>query len=157
MVQALAMRDVHASQHDVVVDCGACGKERPDLVFELPTHIVIVECDEDQHKGYDRACEEPRMVNISQSYMGLPCLFVRFNPDKYVPATGRSVPLRARYDELARCIVYFTDIDRMPRALCSVVKLFYDGDDPATRTIPTILVPFEGSSAPFIASAAHAA
>ena len=63
---------------------GICGNERPDFLFESPlkTHFVILEIDEDQHYGRPEECECTRMVNISQS-LGLPTLFLRYNPDSY--------------------------------------------------------------------------
>jgi len=36
----------HGSQTDKIVDGGACGKERPDRLFDFGTHIDILECDE---------------------------------------------------------------------------------------------------------------
>jgi hypothetical protein len=62
-----------------------CGLERPDFVIYCKTHIVIVEVDESQHKHYLCLCEQTRMVNITQTFGGLPVLWIRFNPDKFVP------------------------------------------------------------------------
>jgi hypothetical protein len=40
-----------------------------------------LEVDEDAHSGYDKECEIIRMNNIC-SGLGLPTLFIRYNPDK---------------------------------------------------------------------------
>jgi hypothetical protein len=58
-----------------------CSRRRPDVRIEFGTHTVIVECDEDQHKGYD--CENKRMMEIFQDCGSRPIVFIRFNPDQY--------------------------------------------------------------------------
>ena len=59
-------------------------KERPDFVFDgkNKTYILILEVDENQHKDRQELCECARMVNISQA-LGMPTLFIRYNPDPY--------------------------------------------------------------------------
>lgn len=59
-------------------DC--CYKYRPDFVFDCITFFIIVEVDENAHKQYDKNCELIRMNNIQMS-IGLPCKFIRYNPD----------------------------------------------------------------------------
>jgi hypothetical protein len=59
-----------------------CSKKRPDLFYELATHCVIVEIDENQHKSYDDRCECSRINEIVNGIGGKPVIFIRFNPDK---------------------------------------------------------------------------
>ncbi len=59
-----------------------CSSKRPDAFFDLPTHVVIGEIDENQHKSYDSICECSRINEIVNSIGGRPVIFVRFNPDK---------------------------------------------------------------------------
>ena len=63
------------------------GRERPDRVYDLG--IVILECDENQQQERSCACEQTRMVNIGQSYGGLPVYFIRWNPDAYKPKDAK--------------------------------------------------------------------
>lgn len=58
-----------------------CSRRRPDVMIDFGTHVVIVECDENQHKGYD--CENKRMMEIFQDCGSRPIVFIRFNPDAY--------------------------------------------------------------------------
>jgi hypothetical protein len=58
-----------------------CLKYRPDFLFNCKTYFVVLEVDEDAHSGYDKDCEIIRMNNIC-SGLGLPTLFIRYNPDK---------------------------------------------------------------------------
>jgi len=61
-----------------------CNKYRPDFVFDCNNYFVILEVDEFQHKYYDAQCELTRMNNICFN-LGLPCIFIRYNPDASVP------------------------------------------------------------------------
>lgn len=58
-----------------------CSRRRPDVRMDFGTHVVIVECDEYQHKGYN--CENKRMMEIFQDCGNRPIIFLRFNPDSY--------------------------------------------------------------------------
>lgn len=58
-----------------------CSKKRPDVFFDLPTHCVIVEVDENQHKPYEDTCECARINEIVNGIGGRSVIFIRFNPD----------------------------------------------------------------------------
>lgn len=58
----------------------ACGRYRPDLVFDCGTHVVLLEVDEDAHETYARECEAKRVMDLFGAYGGLPVAFLRFNP-----------------------------------------------------------------------------
>ena len=47
------------------------------------THIIIVECDENQHKDYDTTCEIARINELFTDLGDRPIVFIRFNPDAY--------------------------------------------------------------------------
>lgn len=66
--------------HDkkIINDC--CFKYRPDFLFDCNTYFIVLEVDEDAHDSYDKECEIIRMNNISIG-LGLPCKFIRYNPD----------------------------------------------------------------------------
>lgn len=104
-----------------------CGKERPDIVFEYHDRVLIVECDEFQHKGRNCVCEQTRMVNISQAYGGLPVIFIRFNPDNY-RSHGVNFGMAKRYELLGKMIDDFNEnkLNYPKNSLCSVIYLFYD-------------------------------
>jgi hypothetical protein len=60
-----------------------CTRRRPDIRFETPTHDVIVEVDENQHRGsgYTESCECARICEIVGAIGGKPVVFIRYNPD----------------------------------------------------------------------------
>jgi len=61
-----------------------CSKRRPDLLLDLGYQIIIVEVDEHQHTDYDCACENKRLMELSQDVYHRPIVFIRFNPDEYM-------------------------------------------------------------------------
>jgi len=127
----LDARGLKGNSTDTIVEGGECGYERPDRVYDFGDKIVIVECDEDQHKGRPCLCEQTRMVNIGQAFGGVPVYFVRWNPDDYVPKDERKIP-----DEIAKRRELLGDFIRdiqdgrakgLPKALTSVIQLYFDG------------------------------
>ena len=99
--------DIETYSKDSVED-SYCGKYRPDVVYHLGTHIVIVEVDEDQHKSYRctaygddiegrKKGENIRMFSIFQSFQTddivIPCIFLRYNPDRYKNDIGKIVKI----------------------------------------------------------------
>jgi hypothetical protein len=60
---------------------GGCSRRRPDVRIECLTHTIVVECDENAHKGY--SCENKRAMEIFQDLGSRPIVFIRFNPDKF--------------------------------------------------------------------------
>jgi hypothetical protein len=59
---------------------GGCSRRRPDVRIECLTHTIVIECDENAHKGY--SCETKRTMEIFQDLGSRPVVFLRFNPDK---------------------------------------------------------------------------
>ena len=69
---------------------GGCSKRRPDVYIDKFTHVVIVECDENQHK--DTSCENKRTMELFQDFGNRPIVFIRFNPDSYVNQKNKKIP-----------------------------------------------------------------
>lgn len=70
---------------------GGNSYRRPDLFLDLQTHVVIVEVDEKKHSEYDCACENKRLMELSQDLNHRPAVFIRFNPDAYIDTNGQKV------------------------------------------------------------------
>jgi len=111
--------------YDKQLDGGSCGKERPDFMWDAVTHKVILEVDEDQHKDRPCECEQTRMANLTNS-IGMPCVWIRFNPDAY-KGQGK-VTDAIRKDILIRTLKEY--LQAPPKGsveFCRVVHLFFDG------------------------------
>ena len=52
----------------------------PDIRYDCGHYHLIVEVDEHRHRGADYKCDEQRMYDIIAK-LGLPCIFIRYNPD----------------------------------------------------------------------------
>jgi len=134
---------------DSIVNNGDCGRERPDRVFDFGDKIVILECDEHQHKDRQCICEQTRMVNISQGYGGLPVYFIRWNPDSYAPdvVTKKQEPVEKRHKIVCE---YIRDIRRnkvaLPSGLLSVIYMFHDGWHSISDSEWEIVTPYATTS-----------
>lgn len=126
----LDSRGLTGTTTDKIILNGMCGKERPDRVFDIGDKILIIECDENQHRERNCACEQTRMINIAQSFGGVPTYFIRWNPDDYDPGVdGISMEtLKTRYKELGdlvSCII--EDRVQLPNAFTAALYMYYDG------------------------------
>jgi hypothetical protein len=130
LMNYLDSRELFGNSTDRVIDGGVCGKERPDRVYDFGDKVIILECDENQHKDRNCVCEQVRMVNISQTFGGMPVYFIRWNPDEYKPKNSKKKvePITKRHKLCADLIL---DIKEnrvgLPKALVSVIYLYYDG------------------------------
>jgi peroxiredoxin len=126
----LDFNDLKCESTDKVVENGACGKERPDRVYDFGDKIVILECDEHQHQDRQCLCEQTRMINIGQSFGGIPVYFIRWNPDDYSPEDHNKDP-----EEVSKRHKLVGDLIRdiksgrhlLPKGLLSVFYMYYDG------------------------------
>ena len=113
------------------------GGFRPDFVFDAVKHFVVVEVDENQHKAYAADAERSRMLSLSRS-LRRPTVFVRYNPDSYVPGGGDDAePLSNREKTLVnwvRRLISTPLLSRGPR----VLYLFFDGFSPGREKVAAI-------------------
>lgn len=125
--------------YDHTIDQGTCGLERPDFVFDGIYHKIVVEIDEHQHQSYTCECEQARMINISQS-LGMQTIFIRFNPDRYKPSTGREIiDIHQRYETLKQVIEHW-QTHRLPEdGFCFVTQLYFREDNPRDYLVPILL------------------
>jgi len=143
----LDARGLKGDSTDVTIDNGICGKERPDRVYDFNDKIVILECDEHQHQERQCLCEQTRMVNIGQSFGGVPVYFIRWNPDDYSPENDRKIP-----EEIAKRYKLVGDLVRdiknnkhtLPQALVSAIYMYYDGWESLLESKWQVLSNFEG-------------
>jgi len=121
---------------------GGCSKRRPDELIDKLTHCIVIEYDEEQHKGI--SCEDKRIMEISRDLNHRPTIFIRFNPDKYITKEGKKKSscfyfssdnrlkiykniFKIRIDKLVETIQYY--LDNIPEKTITIEQLFYDGYD----------------------------
>ena len=116
---------------------GGCSHRRPDWFIDCLTHCIVVECDENQHKSYEKICELARLYEILQDVAYRPLIVLRFNPDKYKNGDGETVKgcfpgrttkpnaqLRTRFTILKKSIEYH--INHIPSNMLTEEKFFFD-------------------------------
>ena len=130
LMSYLDAQDLKGTSTDIMIDKGACGKERPDRVYDFDDKIIILECDENQHKDRECVCEQTRMINISQSFGGIPVYFIRWNPDEYLPENSKKDQenIKKRYKLVSDLIKSIkSNKTVLPKGLVSVLYMYYDG------------------------------
>ena len=75
---------------DKVVN-GGCSQRRPDILIDRLTHSIIIECDEYQHSGIIKECENYRISLLFKDLGDRPMVVLRFNPDNYKNKYGKLV------------------------------------------------------------------
>jgi hypothetical protein len=145
----------YAFAHDraVASDCNL--RDRPDFVLDAGHSLVIVENDEHQHRDRMCAvactcpagqvhcqCQQARMIDMGQA-MGLPQVWVRYNPDAYKASTGArgTVGVARRKQHLLVLIAHLAAREA-PMAYTSVIYMFYDGNDQTEK----LLIPFQNNA-----------
>ena len=71
------------NKQNPLADPSQCGKYRVDFTFEMPSGVVLLECDEKQHSEYVRRCELVRQAEVALGFGGLPVHWIRYNPDAF--------------------------------------------------------------------------
>lgn len=120
--------------NDKIPESG-CNRYRPDFVIDFGLNIVIVECDEDQHKSYACTCEQARMINLFQDFGGCHITFIRYNPDSYKDNNGnrRSGSSTMNHKRLISAIKSLEL--HPPDKPLTVIYLCYDGDDGSNQLL----------------------
>jgi EsV-1-7 cysteine-rich motif len=119
--------------HDKHVECH---RYRPDFVFDMGSHTVVIEIDENQHKSYDTSCDNKRLMSIFHGLGSRPMVMVRFNPDRYDSVqgcfkrdgqlTGNGQEWKKRTGQLKTRIDHWLDTE--PDREITVEHLFFDTD-----------------------------
>ena len=131
----------HFPTHHIVNDrrvSDGCSKKKPDFFFELLTHVIMVEVDENGHMSYDQSCENKRMMELSEDIAHRPLVFIRFNPDKTstepgcwgYDETGRAVVKKKRAIEWQERLAALTAkitfwLSTIPDKTVELIKLYY--------------------------------
>jgi hypothetical protein len=122
------------TSHDKCVSLGLdpllFGSNRPDVLWRLKTHWVIVEVDESQHKGNSYSCERRRELELCNCADGLPVHLIRFNPDPFstgskssrVKSDGESISQR----HAAVILAVKSAVEEVNPTGLTFQKLFFD-------------------------------
>ncbi|CAM9701807.1 unnamed protein product [Ectocarpus sp. 6 AP-2014] len=102
------------------------------VLINCTTHILIVECDEDQHCRYNTSCEFSRMADVHAALVlagyTLPLHWVRYNPcGKYLIGDVKMCVKREhREKELRDYLTSVCDGSVSPKGQNSIHYMYYD-------------------------------
>jgi hypothetical protein len=96
---------------------GVCQRFRPDFLIDRGTYFLIVEVDENHHSQYNPECEIARMNTVCYN-LGLPVVFLRYNPDL------EGVRTQKKHNKLLERIKYYS-VDFTPEPAVTIEYLFY--------------------------------
>lgn len=98
---------------------------RPDCWLELATHVIAVECDEEQHKDQQYSCELRRTAELLASCEGKPLALIRWNPDGFTQkGVHKEVAEKTRVQALLKEIKRL--MDEPPAVLFHTKYMYYD-------------------------------
>jgi len=137
---------------NVIVDekvAGGTSQKRPDMLIDLPTHVIIIEVDEDQHRRYEKGSDESRIKILQEDIKKL-VVMIRFNPDFYknsknvgikscwkkvfeIMTIADHVNWKARLARLKEVVTHY--INNIPTENC-LVKLFFHNHDDESHNNP---------------------
>jgi hypothetical protein len=105
-----------------------CSKKRPDIYYELATHCVIVEIDENQHNTYEDSCECARINEIVNGIGGKPVIIIRYNPDK-VKNNGKFIVVSQK-DRIELLVTTIKDelSKTYDTFLVKIIQVYYSDD-----------------------------
>ena len=113
-------------KHNTNEPVNECSNRRPDIIFELNKHVVIVEIDENQHKSYQESCECARMNEIINSIGGKSVIFIRYNPDNtYNKGNKQNIKLQNKLHMLIKTIKKEL-INEYDKFTIKLIQLYYD-------------------------------
>ena len=107
---------------------GGCQKYRPDKLYISQDLVIILECDEHQHKhsSGNYSCDEKRISDIynEQCIVGEKLSVVRWNPDKYKGKKNRTTRLEELVVLMKKIIIDPQEI------MIKIYYMYYDDDNP---------------------------
>ena len=105
-------------------------KRRPDLLLSSSSeHYIVVEIDENQHRGYDKRCEEGRMNEILDEIPDGYVSIIRWNPHKY-KTEGKQKNKKERMEILTKLIIKISELElKNDKDLIRSYYCFYDKDN----------------------------
>ena len=124
---------------------GQCLRDQPDFLIHLNHHSLIIECDENQHKYYNKECIIPRIHRIQEA-LNRNIIVIMFNPDSYIDENNKKIKGCFGIDKKTGLgVISKTDIDKLNSRFITlkdtinenmiysvdnepirIIKLFYD-------------------------------
>ena len=100
-------REVHIGYSCSELETDNKKNARIDFLIERPTHRILLENDENQHKDRIMSCEVARMAWVMEAIQAgqntRPTLWIRFNPDSFkINGQNQKIPKKERFHQLCQ-------------------------------------------------------
>ena len=130
---------------DSIIRGTSCNtRRRPDCCIGSRNKLIIIlECDENQHRGYEAGCQDSRLSEIYNELSNAKmCVTVRWNPDYYKENGKRGVKSRKeRLELLERFILFLVNQNIGYDNYGKVYYMFYSEDnDTITKYFPKKMI-----------------
>ena len=103
---------------------GGCQKYRPDKLYASPDLVLMLECDEHQHKYHEYSCDEKRISDIYEEFSGKKLIVIRWNPDKC-----KNLKI-SRHDRMVQCVRTMKNLLKNPPSdIIHVYYMYFDEDE----------------------------
>jgi len=99
---------------------------RPDILLELDDRVIIIEIDENQHKGYNK--DELLRLDTIQKAINKKVICIRFNPDSFIKDNVKTSSCFKLNDDKILEVVKKNELDNRLKHLCKYIKK-YSSDD----------------------------
>ena len=97
---------------------------RPDFLIKQDQFNIIIECDEKQHKQYDKNSEFIRMKKI-KNYINKKCIFIRFNTSEfYLNLKRKRICINKKIKELLNVLNNLKNLTEINKSY--IYYLYYD-------------------------------
>lgn len=106
--------------------CG--GNFRPDFVYDMSTHVIALEVDENAHRASSYDCENRRVLDIFNSYGGSAVVFIRYNPDTPTFPNKQREGFIDSYRKEVLFSVLRQAMNTVPEHHLTVHRVFYPND-----------------------------
>ena len=95
-------------------------------MFDMGIYTIILECDENQHKGKTyTSCDSKRDMELMIDLGNRPIIFIRFNPDKYT--SKRKTKVKGCFNKNNR--IRKTEFNKRSKKLITVLKKWINLND----------------------------
>ncbi len=110
---------------------GGCQRYRPDKLYMSSDLVLHIECDEKQHRynNGNYLCEEKRISDCYDEFVGKKYVVIRWNPDYYKPPNNyKKIKRVDRLKILGNLIKKI--LKDSPKEMIYIYYLFYNIDNP---------------------------
>ncbi len=136
------LKSFNVSNDTALISLGGCTKYRPDKLYLGEDRVIWVECDENQHIGYDPTCEESRILEAYDNFTPKKLIVIRWNPNNYKSKDNKVVDVEEKLEMLQKLIthVIYKDLKNIPSYIYTYYMFYDENSRMFTKNSPYELI-----------------